>query len=589
MSGDNTPKEIRFEGAGVSPGIACGRVHVARDELEDVVRYRIAPSQVADEIARFETALIQTRMQILQMQQRIAESIGAKDAAIFDAHLLVVEDRTLIDEVLRKLETDLCNVEWIFQEVATRYAQTLNRIDDPYLRERALDIQDVTKRVIRNLQGKGPKTFLALDEPHILVAHNLTPSDTASINRGNVLGIATDLGSRTSHAAILARSLNIPAIVGLHDITTKLETGEHVLLDGNDGWLIVDPTPKTLAQYVEIESKRAKVTAKLKELRETTSTTRDGRHIVLSANIELPGDVDAVEANGAEGVGLYRTEFLYLNRPSLPTEDEQYEIYRKVAERVRPDPLIIRTFDLGGDKLAPGTVDIADELNPFLGWRAIRFCLENIDIFKTQLRAILRASSVGNVKVMFPMISGLDELRRAIAVLDECKVELSSSKIDIAERLEIGAMIEIPSAAICASVLAPEVDFLSIGTNDLIQYALAVDRVNEKIAHLYEPTHPAVLRLLKMIADAAHDHNLWVGVCGEMAGDIALIPLLLGLGMDELSTAAILVPRVKRAVQSLTIPECRELVEETFKLDTASEILARCLELADKRYGDLLS
>ena len=588
MSGENTPKEIRFEGAGVSPGIARGRVHVARDEMEEVVRYRIAPSQVADEIARFETALIQTRMQILQMQQRIAESIGAKDAAIFDAHLLVVEDRTLIDEVLRKLETDLCNVEWIFQEVATRYAETLNRIDDPYLRERALDIQDVTKRVIRNLQGKGPKTFLALDEPHILVAHNLTPSDTASINKANVLGVATDLGSRTSHAAILARSLNIPAIVGLHDITTKLETGQHVLLDGNDGWLIVDPTPKTLADYAQIESRRAKVTAKLKELRETTSTTRDGRHIVLSANIELPGDVDAVQANGAEGVGLYRTEFLYLNRPTLPTEDEQYEIYRKVAERVRPDPLIIRTFDLGGDKLAPGTVDIADELNPFLGWRAIRFCLENIDIFKTQLRAILRASSVGNVKIMFPMISGLDELRRAIAVLDECKEELRSSKIDMAERLEVGAMIEIPSAAICANVLASEVDFFSIGTNDLIQYALAVDRVNEKIAHLYEPTHPAVLRLLKMIADAAHDHNLWVGVCGEMAADIALIPLLLGLGMDELSTAAILVPRVKRAVQSLTIPECRELVEETFKLDTASEILARCLELADKRYGDLL-
>ncbi|PYJ23644.1 MAG: phosphoenolpyruvate--protein phosphotransferase [Verrucomicrobia bacterium] len=568
--------------------MARGRVHVARDELEEVVRYRIAPSQVTDEIARFETALIQTRMQILQMQQRIAESIGTKDAAIFDAHLLVVEDRTLIDEVLRKLETDLCNVEWVFQEVATRYAETLNKIDDPYLRERALDIQDVTKRVIRNLQGKSPKTFLALTEPHILVAHNLTPSDTASMDRANVLGVATDLGSRTSHAAILARSLNIPAIVGLHDITAKLETGQDVLLDGNDGWLIVDPTPKTVAEYAEIESRRAKVTAKLKELRETTSTTRDGRHIVLSANIELPQDVDAVEANGAEGVGLYRTEFLYLNRPTLPSEDEQYEIYRKVAERVRPDPLIIRTFDLGGDKLAPGTVDIADELNPFLGWRAIRFCLENIDIFKTQLRAILRASAVGNVKIMFPMISGLDELRRAIAVLDECKEELRSSKIDMAERLEVGAMIEIPSAAICASVLAPEVDFLSIGTNDLIQYALAVDRVNEKIAHLYEPTHPAVLRLLKMIADAAHAHNLWVGVCGEMAGDIALVPLLLGLGMDELSAAAILVPRVKRAVQSLTIPECRELVEETFKLDTASEILARCLELADKRYGDLL-
>jgi len=588
MSEDNTSNEIRFEGAGVSPGIARGQVHLVRDELDEVMRHRIASSRVADEISRFETALIQTRMQILEMQQRIAESIGAKDAAIFDAHLLVVEDRTLIDEVLRKLETDLCNVEWIFQEVATRYAETLNRIDDPYLRERALDIQDVTKRVIRNLQGKAPKTFLALTEPHILVAHNLTPSDTASMDRAKVLGIATDLGSRTSHAAILARSLSIPAVVGLHDITAKVETGQQVLLDGNDGCLIVSPAPETLAHYAEIESRRAKVTAKLKELRETTSITRDGRHIVLSANIELPEDVNAVEVNGAEGIGLYRTEFLYLNRPALPSEDEQYETYRKVAERVRPHPLIIRTFDLGGDKLAPGTVDITDELNPFLGWRAIRFCLENIDIFKTQLRAILRASAVGNVKIMFPMISGLDELRGAVAALDECKKELRRSGMEMAEKIEVGAMIEIPSAAITANVLASEVDFFSIGTNDLIQYALAVDRVNEKIAHLYEPTHPAILRLLKMITDAAHANHIWVGVCGEMAGDIALVPLLLGLGVDELSAAASLVPRVKRAVQSLEIPECRQLVEEAFHLYTATEILARCLELANKRYGDLL-
>jgi phosphoenolpyruvate-protein phosphotransferase (PTS system enzyme I) len=585
---DSARQEIRFEGAGVSPGMACSKIHVVRDDLDDVMRYRIAPSQVADEIGRFETALIQTRMQILEMQQRIAESIGAKDAAIFDAHLLVVEDRTLIDEVLRKLETDLCNVEWVFQEVATRYAETLNKIDDPYLRERALDIQDVTKRVIRNLQGKAPKTFLALSEPHILVAHNLTPSDTASINRANVLGIATDLGSRTSHTAILARSLNIPAIVGLHDITAKLETGQHVLLDGSDGLLIVNPAPRTIAHYAEIESRRAKVAAKLKELRTTKSTTSDGRHIVLSANIELPEDVEAVSANGAEGIGLYRTEFLYLNRATLPTEEEQFTTYRKVAERVRPNPLIIRTFDLGGDKLAPGTVDITDELNPFLGWRAIRLCLEHIDIFKTQLRAILRASVVGNIKIMFPMISGLEELRRARAVFAECKEELRRSGIPMAEEIEVGAMIEIPSAAICANVLAPEVDFFSIGTNDLIQYALAVDRVNEKIAHLYEPTHPAIVRLLKMIADAAHANNIWVGVCGEMAGDVGLIPLLLGLGIDELSASATLVPRVKRAVQSLTIPECRELVEETLKLNTSSEILARCLELADKRYGDLL-
>ena len=585
---DNARREIQFQGAGVSPGIAQGAIHVVRDDLDDVARYHIEASQITNEIGRFETALIQTRVQILEMQQKIAESIGAKDAGIFDAHLLVVEDRTLIDEVLRKLQTDLCNVEWVFQEVASGYAETLSKIDDPYLRERALDIQDVTKRVIRNLQGKAPKTFLALTEPHILVAHNLTPSDTATINKERVLGIATDLGRRTSHTAIMARSLNIPAIVGLHDVTEKLETGQHVLLDGTNGLLIVDPTPGMLAHYGEIESRRVKVVTQLKELRETKSTTRDGRHIVLSANIELPGDVDAVAANGAEGIGLYRTEFLYLNRNTLPTEDEQYQTYRKVAECVSPDPLIIRTFDLGGDKLASGTVDVSDELNPFLGWRAIRFCLENIPIFKTQLRAILRASAVGNVKIMFPMISGLDELRRAVSILNECKEELRRTGSTFGDATEVGAMIEIPSAAISADILAREVDFFSIGTNDLIQYALAVDRVNERIAHLYAPTHPAVLRLLKMIADAGHANDIWVGVCGEMAGDIALIPLLLGLGMDELSASATLVPRVKRAVQSLTIAECRQLVDEALELQMPSEILERCLELANQRYGDLL-
>jgi len=580
--------ETRFQGAGVSPGIARGKVHVVRDDLDDVARYRIERSQIAHEIGRFEAALIQTRVQILEMQQKIAHSIGAKDASIFDAHLLVVEDRTLIDEVLRKLETDLCNVEWVFQEVATKYVETLSKMDDPYLRERALDIQDVMKRVIHNLQGKAPKPFLALTEPHILIAHNLTPSDTATMQKERVLGIATDLGSRTSHTAILARSLNIPAVVGLHNATDKLETGQEVLIDGTNGLVIVDPKPETLAYYGELESRRIRVVAKLKELRETKSTTRDGRHIVLSANIELPEDVNAVSEFGAEGIGLYRTEFLYLNRQTLPSEDEQYQTYRHVAESVAPNPLIIRTFDLGGDKLAPGTVEISDELNPFLGWRAIRFCLENIGIFKTQLRAILRASAVGNVKVMFPMISGADELRQAMSILHECRDELRAAGVTMGDAIECGAMIEIPSAAIAADILAHEVDFFSIGTNDLIQYAIAVDRVNERIAHLYEPTHPAVLRLLKMVADAAHTNGIWVGVCGEMAGDVALVPLLLGLGMDELSVAATLVPRVKRAVQSITIGESRELLERVLKLQTPSEVLARCLELANARYGDLL-
>jgi len=583
MSGDS--EEIRFQGVGVSPGLSRGVIHVVRDDLDDVARFQIEPAQIGNEIARFEAALVQTRVQILEMQQKIAEAIGAKDAAIFDAHLLVVEDRTLIDEVLRRLETERCNVEWVFQEVASSYAETLSKIDDPYLRERAVDLQDVTRRIVRNLQGKAPKPVFSMAEPHILVAHNLTPSDTASMNRQLVLGIATDLGSRTSHTAIIARSLNIPAVVGLHDATEKLESGQHVLLDGYTGVVIVDPNPKTLAYYGEIELRKGLVTKELKRLRETSSTTSDGRHIVLSANIELPTDVESVAENGAEGIGLYRTEFLFVNRDTLPSEEEQYETYRKVAERVHPNPLIIRTFDLGGDKLAVGVVDVGDELNPFLGWRAIRFCLENIDLFKTQLRAIWRASAVGNVKIMFPMISGLEELRHAKEVLEECRHEVGEKKCG---KMEVGAMIEIPSAAISADSLAREVDFFSIGTNDLIQYTIAVDRVNERIAHLYEPTHPAVLRLLKMIADAAHAHDIWVGVCGEMARDVALIPLLIGLGMDELSVGSTSVPRVKMAVRSLAVPECQQLVNEVLTLPTSQEILARCMDLATKRYADLL-
>lgn len=588
MSGDNVKQEVRFRGLGVSPGISRGIVHVVRDDGDDVARYRIQSDEIPDEIGRFESALIQTREQILEMQQRIAEAIGAKDAGIFDAHLLVVEDRTLIDEVLRRLEADLCNVEFVFQEVAKHYSETLSQIDDPYLRERALDIQDVTRRVIRNLQGKAPRAFLALTEPHILVAHNITPSDTATMNRAYVLGLATDLGSRTSHTAIMARSLNLPAVVGLRNVTEKLETGQHILLDGHNGLLILDPTPETLWHYGELEHRKVQVAQQLTGLRETKSTTRDGRHIVLSANIELPDDIDVVARNGAEGIGLYRTEFLYLNRDTLPGEEEQYQTYRKVAEQVSPHPLIIRTFDLGGDKIA-GAVDTGDEENPFMGRRAIRFCLEHPEIFKPQLRAILRAGAAGNVKIMFPMISGLEELRRARSVLDECRAELEKEGEGFNNHVEVGAMIEIPSAAISADSLAREVDFFSIGTNDLIQYTVAVDRVNERIAHLYEPTHPAVIQLLKIVADAAHAHDIWVGVCGEMAGDLTLVPLLIGLGMDELSVSASLVPRVKRAVQSLEVGECQALLKEALRLDTASAILALCTETAQRHYADLMN
>jgi phosphotransferase system enzyme I (PtsI) len=385
----------------------------------------------------------------------------------------------------------------------------------------------------------------------------------------------------------MARSLNIPAVVGLHDATTQLATGDPVLLDGYNGLLIVHPNEQTLWEYGELEIKKTVVEEKLSELRDTSSTTQDGRHVILSANIEVPADMAQVKQNGAEGVGLYRTEFFYLNKAELPTEDEQTAAYLQVAQAATPHNIIIRTLDLGGDK-SMSALNIPEELNPFLGWRAIRFCLEHIDIFKTQLRAILRASAHGNVKMMYPMVSGVDELRNANLLLEQCRSELRAEGVPFNPKMEVGAMIEIPSAAITAHILAKEVDFFSIGTNDLIQYSIAVDRLNERIAHLYEPTHPAIIRLIQMTVDAAHSRGLWVGVCGEMASDILLTPLLLGLGVDELSASANAVPRVKRAVQSLNIAACRQLIEEIEHLDTASAILAKCDTVARAHYPDLL-
>jgi len=581
--------EKRFHGVGVSPGIARGTVFVYRtDEDEEPPVRRIPESEIPAEIARFESALILTRAQILEMQERIAEAIGAKDAGIFDAHLLVVEDRTLIDEVLRTLTRDHNNIEHVFQQVANRYSKTLSEIDDPYLRERALDIHDVARRVMHNLMGKQTRPLSSIDTPHVLVAHNLTPSDTAQLNRQLVLGFATDVGSRTSHTAIMARSMAIPAVVGLHDLSDVIESGAHVLLDGYNGLLILNPNDQTLWEYGELEIKKTQVEEKLTQLRETFSTTIDGRHVVLSANIELPEEVPIVKKNGAEGIGLYRTEFFYINKSELPDEEEQYVNYKRVADDVLPYSVIIRTLDLGGDKFM-SALDLPEELNPFLGWRAIRFCLERPEIFKVQLRAILRASIGGNVRMMYPMISGVDELKRANAVLEECKAELRTEGTPFNEQMEVGAMIEIPSAAVTADLLAHEVDFFSIGTNDLIQYSIAVDRVNERIAHLYEPTHPAIIRLIKNVIDAGHAHNLWVGICGEMAGEIALTPLLIGLGVDELSTGASLVPRVKRAVQSLDVGFCLKLVEEISHMDSAAQILERCEAVAREHYPELMT
>ncbi len=588
MSTTTTPKEEkRYEGVGVAPGIAHGEVVIHWVDDEEIPLRKVDPEDLHLEIARFESALIATRAELLEIQQRIADAIGTKDASIFDAHLLVVEDRTLIDEVLRSLEHDRNNVEYIFHQVAEKYCHTLGQIDDPYLRERVVDIEDVARRVIRHLLGKAPHSLALQDKPHIIIAHNLTPSDTAMISRSMVLGFATETGSKTSHTAIMARSMDIPAIVGVHGICAELYTGDDVLIDGYNGLLIVNPSPETLREYGRLELEKEEVEEKLELIRDTVSTTSDGRHIILSANIELPDELDDVIESGAEGVGLYRTEFLYLNRTDPPDEEEQYANYRLVAERSKPHSVIIRTLDIGGDKVSK-SLEIDSEENPFLGCRAIRFCLQNPDIFKIQLRAILRAAVIGNVRIMYPMISGLEELRRANALLDECKEELRASGTEYCHDIDVGIMIEIPSAALSADHLAREVKFFSIGTNDLIQYTLAVDRGNDRIAHLYEPTHPAVIRLIKGVVDAAHRHNIWVGVCGEMAGDIQLTPLLVGLGVDELSAGSAVVPRVKKAVQSLSLAACQSLATEALDMDSGPAILQRCVEMAESHYKELL-
>jgi phosphoenolpyruvate-protein phosphotransferase (PTS system enzyme I) len=580
--------ERRFEGIGVAPGIARAPIVVHWEDDEEIPVREIAPEDLPAEIARFEMALIATRAELLEIQQKIADAIGSGDASIFDAHLLVVEDRTLIDEVLRALGEEHLNIEHLFARISKRYIETLEKIDDPYLRERIVDIDDVTRRVLRHLMGKGPRAIATGEGRHILAARVLAPSDTALLDRSKVVGFVPEAGSKTSHAAIMARSLGIPALAGLHEIFKVLETGDDVLIDGTAGLLVLNPTEETLAEYGRIEEHREQVEEQLDLIRDTVSATSDGRRITLSANIELPEEMADVTGHGAEGVGLFRTEFLYLNRDAPPDELEQLENYRMVAEKAAPHAVIIRTLDIGGDKFAHH-LGLTKEENPFLGCRAIRFCLEHPSIFKPQLRAILRAATAGNVRLMYPMISGPEELRHANAVLEECKSELRNEGLEFRGDLEVGIMIEVPGAALAADHLARQCAFFSIGTNDLIQYTLAVDRVNDRISYLFDPTHPAILRLIKGVADAAHAAGIWVGVCGEMAGDIALTPLLLGLGIDELSTSPRNVPRVKKAVQSLEMSSCKILADEALTMDSGPAIFGKSLQMADANYGDIIA
>ena len=575
-----TKGEKVFRGIAVSAGICRGKILVLHRARHIIAKRELSDKQVTAEGGRFENSLVQTRQQISEVQRKGVENMGTKEGDIFEAHLLMLEDRMLVDEVIRTIKEQKVNAESAFHEVSERYAAALAAVDDEYLRERANDMRDLTARVLDNLLDVRDAFDLRhITEPSILVGHDLSPSMTAQLDKRLVLGFATDIGGKTSHTAIIARSLGIPAVVGLKTASEEFDTGDYALLDGYNGTVIVHPTDQTLFEYGQLLRIKASLEEKLIEIQKQPAVTLDGKFIHLSANIEDQKDIEAVIAHGAEGVGLFRTEFLFISRDSLPSEEDQYKVYRQVAAALKPNPVIIRTLDLGGDKFA-SHLQLAQEMNPFLGWRAIRFCLAQPELFQAQLRAILRASAEGNVKLMYPMISGLDELNQANALVEKSKAELRAEKISFDEKLDIGAMIEIPSAALIADTLAQRVKFFSIGSNDLIQYTLAADRTNEKVSHLYEPTHPAIIRLIKMTVDAAHRRGVWVGVCGEIAGDPALVPLLIGLGVDELSAAPPIVPQVKYVVRRLKLSEAQALAEFALQCESPSEINARCQKLA---------
>jgi phosphotransferase system enzyme I (PtsI) len=567
--------EVVVQGIAASQGIAYGQVFLYIQSDVEIPSYQVDADKRIEEISRFDHALLVTRQQIQKIQDEVEKNLGSDEARIFDAHLLVLEDQALISETIREFETTSKNIETCFNKVSQRYIKAFSEIDDEYLRERSGDIRDVAQRVLQNLLGQAGQNLSKLAEKRAVVANDISPSDAASIDRSQAIAIVTDSGSKTSHAVIVARSMKIPAVVGLRDLTKRIRNGDWILIDGYDGVVTINPSEQTLFRYGKIKLQKQGFEQRLMDANKLPAVTLDGVSVILRANIEKVDEIALVKENSASGVGLFRTEFLYLSDNRVPSEEEQYLAYKAVAEAFAPEPVVIRTLDLGGDKPMAGNPDLfPEESNPFLGFRAIRFCLEHRDIFKDQLRAILRASAHGKVQLMYPMISGSEELARANAVLEECRVELRGGNVAFDPKMAVGAMIEIPSAAVTSDILAKECDFFSIGTNDLIQYLLAIDRVNDRIAHLYEPTHPAVLRTLKMIVDEAHKQKIKVSVCGEMAGDPVYVPLLLGLGVDELSMTPPLLPAVKYLVRAMKIAEAKKLAQTALQLTSPKEIYA---------------
>jgi len=578
--------EKTYRGIVASPGIVIGRAYLLDRRKVVVAGRRIEEVSVKDEVSRFKHAVELSKAQLEDLKKRFSKGLGKSHLYILDTHIMLLEDKMLVEGTVKRIKESHINAEGALKETIAAIGLKFDTIEDEYLRERKHDVEQVGERILRNLVGHKQESLADIKDEAVIIAHDLAPTDTLMMRKDKILGFATDAGSRTSHTAILARSLGIPAAVGLENITASVKTGDVVILDGLHGVVIIDPDEETFLDYLKKKRRYKYFEQELEKLKTLPAETIDGRVIQLQGNIELPEEATAAVDHGGTGIGLYRTEFLFLNRPTLPTEDEHYEAYRKVAEKAYPHEVVIRTLDVGGDKIGlPGGFE--KEANPALGLRAIRFCLQKRDIFRTQLRGILRATQNGNIKILFPMISGLTELHEAMSILEDVKKELKAEGKEFNDGVELGVMIEVPAAALIADLLAREVDFFSVGTNDLIQYTLAIDRQNEHVAYMYEPLDPAVLRLLKRVSDVAHEANITLAMCGEMAGDPLYAAILLGMGFQHLSMNVASIPWVKKVIRSVRFQDAVELAGLVMGQPTAALARKTAERFVEERFPDL--
>lgn len=562
-------KELK--GIAASDGIAIAKAYLLVEPDLSFEKSEVA--DVESEVKRFQDAVAISKQELEKIRDKAAEDLGEDKAQIFDAHLLVLNDPELVGPIEEAIKSSSVNAESALHDTTDTFIAMFEGMDNEYMRERAADIRDVRKRVLSHLLGVSIPNPSLIDEEVVVVAEDLTPSDTAQLNRNFVKGFVTDIGGRTSHSAIMARSLEIPAIVGTKEVTQHVAKNDIVIIDGLEGNVIIHPTEEQLAHYRKVQTDFAAQQAEWEKLKNEKTVSKDGVHVELAANIGTPTDLTGVIANGGEAVGLYRTEFLYMGRDNFPTEEEQFEAYKSVLSGMEGKSVVVRTLDIGGDKTLP-YLDLPEEMNPFLGFRAIRLCFANEDLFRTQLRALLRASVFGNLKIMFPMIATVGEFRDAKAILEDEKKKLIADGVEVSDSIELGIMIEIPAAAVLADQFAKEVDFFSIGTNDLIQYTMAADRMNERVSYLYQPYNPSILRLVKNVIDASHKEGKWTGMCGEMAGDQTAVPLLLGLGLDEFSMSASSILKSRSLLKRLNKSDMEKLAAEALNQSTAEEVVA---------------